>query len=962
MMNREEAGRLVKETFNKPYDKNRFSNFINNLSLPMERLKESHYSGQYIPKNFTDHIASYRRLAKIRASKLKFDVLEIKLKKTSSMENARTMQRGFVARYLDGAFGGTLKDAAFAAFHSEDSDSWRFSLIYKDSIWTENGVQTNFSSARRYSYLVGPHEPTHTAESQLTELLTEELPPPSPATLNRLKEAFAVERVSKEFFNEYKNLFDELSGYVEQALKKRETAQAFKEADLTASIYAKRLLGQIVFLYFLQKKGWLGVKADQKWGQGPRNYLSGLFHETIKKRQPFFTSCLEPLFYEGLAEDRRKNDYFYMPLATRIPFLNGGLFESSQNFDWRASKLDLPDTIFEKILSVFDRYNFTVREDEPLEKEVAIDPEMLGQVFENLLESEARKSSGSFYTPREIVHYMVKESLIRFLDQAVNYQTVFQTHLRQPSLFPYKKPTTLLDEPVRQHQERIKLSDLSQWIHGGGEMSTKDYNPDQDTQMSKDIIEYAQELDSTLAGLKICDPAIGSGAFPVALLLEVVRLRRSLQHKFMKKPQSAYELKRETILNSIYGVDKEISAVDIAKLRLWLSLVVDEDNFDDIKPLPNLDYKIMVANSLVGSKKKYDDLLDYTSRKKITEMKRKFFDTVDLETKKDLHKKINELASKMKVGFSFDWHNDFCEIFQEGKNPGFDIVIGNPPYIPLHKIKEEADRLQKLDYDTFARTGDIYCLFYEQGYYLLAENGILTFITSNSWIKSGYGQKLRDFFVEKTNPQQLIDFVDLKIFKEATVEVNILIFQKTANAMRTQGCLVKDDDSLNNLSVYIEQNSGICRFESGDSWTILSPIEQSIKRKIEAVGVPLKEWGITIYRGVLTGYNEAFIIDGNKRNELIAADQKSDEIIRPILRGRDIKRYGYEFADQWLIATFPSRNYDIERYPAVKNHLLSFGIERLEQTGKTYYQGTKQEFKARKKTNNKWFETQDSIS
>jgi len=591
-----------------------------------------------------------------------------------------------------------------------------------------------------------------------------------------------------------------------------------------------------------------------------------------------------------------------------------------------------------------------------LEKEVAIDPEMLGQVFENLLESEARKMSGSFYTPREIVHYMVKESLIRFLDQTVNHQTAFQTLKRQASLFPSKKPSTLLDEPVRQHQERIKLSDLSQWIHGGGEMAVKDYNPDQDTQMSKDIIKLAHEMDCALAGLKICDPAIGSGAFPVALLLEVVRLRRSLQAKFMENPQSAYELKRETILNSIYGVDNEISAVDIAKLRLWLSLVVDEESFDNIKPLPNLDYKIMVGNSL-------SPMPDGRNLfgQKLNELYIKYFDTTDSKKKDELQHQISQLATGNKDDDDFDWFFNFSRVFQ-GTNPGFDIVIGNPPYIQLQTMHEFADKLKKIGYESYARTGDIYCLFYEQGFRILAQHGILMFITSNKWMRTGYGEALRTFFANKTNPLRLIDFAGQKIFEAATVDVNILMFEKSSNSGQTQACIIKDHKCLNNLSVYIEHNSEGSRFDSSDSWTILSPIEQSIKRKIEAVGIPLKNWDIQIYRGILTGCNEAFIIDGTKKDELIAADPKSAEILRPILRGRDVKRYGYNFADQWLIATFPSRHYNIDRYPSIKKHLLSFGKERLEQTGKTYYPGTEQEFKARKKTNNKWFETQDSIS
>ena len=218
-------------------------------------------------------------------------------------------------------------------------------------------------------------------------------------------------------------------------------------------------------------------------------------------------------------------------------------------------------------------------------------------------------------------------------------------------------------------------------------------------------------------------------------------------------------------------------------------------------------------------------------------------------------------------------------------------------------------------------------------------------------MRAGYGESLRKFFAEKTNPVILIDFAGQKIFDNATVDTNILLAQKIANQGQTKACLVKDKwpDSLH---AYVSQHQAACQFQTSDSWVILSPIEQRIREKIERIGTPLKDWDIQINYGIKTGYNEAFIIDGKKKDELIAADPKSAEVIRPILRGRDIKRYGYEFADLWIIATFPSLNYDIENYPAVKQHLLSFGYDRLKQTG---------DIGARKKTNNKWFETQDSI-
>jgi type II restriction/modification system DNA methylase subunit YeeA len=305
---------------------------------------------------------------------------------------------------------------------------------------------------------------------------------------------------------------------------------------------------------------------------------------------------------------------------------------------------------------------------------------------------------------------------------------------------------------------------------------------------------------------------------------------------------------------------------------------------------------------------------------------------------------------------AFEWRFEFPEALDDdGDFAGFDVVIGNPPYIQLQSMGAITDSYKQMNYQVFERTGDIYCLFYELGHKLLKQNGLLSFITSNKWMRAGYGEKTRKFFVENTNPTLLVDFAGVKVFDEATVDVNILMLQKDKNRQQTQACIVKKN-GIKDLSVFVRQQSVIAGFDPQSpesSWVILSPIEQRIKAKIEAVGVPLKDWDIQINYGIKTGFNDAFIISGEKRKELIAEDPKSAEIIRPLLRGRDIKRYGYQFADLHLITTFPSLKIDIEKYPAVKQHLMSFGYDRLKQTG---------EEGARKKTNNQWFETQDSIS
>ena len=305
-----------------------------------------------------------------------------------------------------------------------------------------------------------------------------------------------------------------------------------------------------------------------------------------------------------------------------------------------------------------------------------------------------------------------------------------------------------------------------------------------------------------------------------------------------------------------------------------------------------------------------------------------------IKDKKSLENKIQKIEDVIEevkgnkiYENAFEWRFEFPEVLDdEGNFIGFDVIIGNPPYIQLQKMGSDSDALEKAGYKTYTKSGDIYSLFYEQGFNVLRDNGLLMYITSNKWMRANYGESLRKFFVEKTNPLLLIDFSGNQIFDTATVDTNILMFAKQKNEFKTLACMIKEK-LLNNLSVFVSHNSENCSFSNSESWVILSPIEQSIKRKIEAVGKPLKDWDINIYRGILTGYNEAFIIDGKKKEELIAEDPKSAEIIRPILRGRDIKKYGYDFADKYvicarLVSDIPNN------FPAIIKYLEQFKGEK----------------------------------
>ena len=289
-------------------------------------------------------------------------------------------------------------------------------------------------------------------------------------------------------------------------------------------------------------------------------------------------------------------------------------------------------------------------------------------------------------------------------------------------------------------------------------------------------------------------------------------------------------------------------------------------------------------------------------------------------------------SNKIYLG-AFEWRIEFPEVLDaDGNFIGFDCVIGNPPYIQLQSMGTDADVLERMKYKTYVRTGDIYCLFYEQGMNLLKPNGCLCYITSNKWMKAGYGKELRQYFVSETNPVLLIDFAGVKVFDTATVDVNILMLQKTINVQRTFACITQGINGLQNLSDFVHQQGVYCEFSNENSWIILSPIEQSIKRKMEAIGTPLKDWDIQINYGIKTGFNDAFIITTEKRDEILANCQteeeriRTDELIRPILRGRDIKRYGYDWADLWIINTHNGikgklPRVDVNEYPAIKAHL-----------------------------------------
>ncbi|QQS59447.1 N-6 DNA methylase [Candidatus Peregrinibacteria bacterium] len=652
-MKKTDAIEIVQKAFGGVFNEQSFQVFIANLLKNYETLDKVR-EGQYIREAFRQFISKYQIIGAFKDNEGNYvDILQVFLCKGTSLERARTAQRNFVADYLK----NNLKVAALVAFIAPDEQDWRFSLVKMEySLDVKEGklkTSEEITPAKRWSFLVGLNEGSHTAQSRFVTLLESNKSP----NLKELEEAFNIEKVTNEFFEKYCDLFLRMKESLDGLLEKDPQLKIdFESKEITTVDFAKKTLGQMAFLYFLQKKGWFGVAPSKEWGSGAKNFLRALFNARGKYGENFFDDVLEPLFYEALAQDRGRDAIYPRLNNCRMPFLNGGLFEPMNGYSWETTHISLPDELFSNsnktkegdtgdgILDVFDRYNFTVNENEPLEKEVAVDPEMLGKVFENLLEIRDRKSKGAFYTPREIVHYMCQESLINYL-QSETGETISREDLE---LFIQKGVQIIQNDKIVLERNK-KIDSTYKFL------------------LPESIRASAGKLDLLLANIKVCDPAVGSGAFPLGMLNEIVRARQVLG-VHSGSALSPYDLKLHTISHSIYGVDIDSGAVEIAKLRMWLALVVEEK---DPHPLPNLEHKIMQGNSLLSEYegiKLFDDsfLTDTGSaekekaeiNEKLTILQREYFDLhsknqldpvkklqIERDTKQ-LQKRLNEFSKK----------------------------------------------------------------------------------------------------------------------------------------------------------------------------------------------------------------------------------------------------------------------------------------------------------------------------
>ena len=798
-----------------------------------------------------------------------------------------------------------------------------------------------------------------------------------------------------------------------------------------------RMITRLLFIWFIKEKGLVPEKL----------FTKQFATETLKnhklKNSDYYRAVLQNLFFGTLntppderefrphntpPPGRKYTDdqhrvftfYRYADLMTQphdfvdalapIPFVNGGLFDCLDSFkpgrtmphagrvdcftDNRDHRkmLKVPSGLFfaEKtgLFPLFNQFKFTITENTPLDQEVALDPELLGLVFENLLavivpesRENARHEVGAFYTARPIVDYMVDEALMAYLCARVS--------------------------PKRKNFEQ-RLRNLIGW-EGAGENSFSE--------------EEKSEIISAINNLRMLDPAVGSGAFPMGMLQKLVHILFQVDpenagwkkeqkdaaekisdpavHRDMmeniervfseRKNFGSYGRKLYLIQHVLHGADILPAATQIARLRFFISLVIDQKQRDDeknrgIEPLPNLETKFVTADTLIAlarkGQAKLSDTEDVRAMKdEIGRIRLKHFSAKTRAEKERLHDKDEALRTKLaetleKRGLIIgdaahfsgwdlydqtggaDW---FDPEFMLGIRDGFDIVIGNPPYVRHELIADKKLALKREFGAFFYGMADLYTYFYHRGFSFLRNGGHLCFVTSNKWMRLKYGQKLRDFFAMETKPCQLFDLGAIDVFPTVIVDNNILLARKepkNAKEPAILSCTIEDDYSADlPLADYFQQNARVRQFSLDEPWIIRSSDEEDFFQKVKAAGIPLGKWkSIRINFGIKTGCNKAFLLTEQTKEMLAQKDGVSGKIIKPVLRGRHLSPYYTPHGNWWLIATFPALGLSINDYPAVKEYL-----EKHRASIEPKPPGFKGEWSGRKSGSYRWFETQDTI-
>ncbi len=842
------------------------------------------------------------------------------------IERNRKGLRDIAAKTID----QSIIHGALAFYYSKNVPDYRLTFIAKQTSFNEYGELVKSETApKRYTFLLGKNEPCRTAADRLYELVSKRKN--SSIYLADVTEAFSVERLNKEFFAGYKAQYNKFLQQLSDTKPNRD--------------YVKKLLGRIVFLQFLQKKGWMGVPASRPdWTGGDKNYLAHLI-EHYEGHNRLLTEVLEYLFFNTLNE-KRNGDIADKRLGDniKIPYLNGGLFEKD-NID--RLDIDFPYSYFKELIDFFDMYNFTIDENDPDDSEVGIDPEMLGHIFENLLEDN--KDKGAFYTPKEIVHYMCRQSVIQYL----------KAH-----------------EPDEQYAKPIE-----QLINNGIVMPIL---------QTKDVASRFMKL---LKEVKVCDPAIGSGAFPMGILYVLYYAIHNLQpHAEPKGSFDSTETKREIIQNNIFGVDIEQGAVDIARLRFWLALVVDAD---EPQPLPNLDYKITCGNSILHrfsldvpienvfteyNKNKSDD--EKMSLSKYKEKVYKYTETSDHKEKdefkniieqvktafrsnlsdkellkvKKIKTKIFNLETPLLLGertkeeknevkklrkllvqiekehediknnkiyeHSFEWRFEFPALLDDkGMFLGFDIIIGNPPFgaklLPIEK-----NLFKEYYSDVHMRTPETYCYFISLAFRLVNSNGIVSYIVPNNMFFQNENEKTRSLILFN---HQLIRAINLgdNTFENADVPTCIFIAKSKRNEIYD---IEYSDYRKYNISD-IEWNKdyesiSIELIKTVPSYVLgLSNVNIRIINEIKRHGVLIDSIAEEMASGISSGGDKIFRISTEESEEL----HLEKEILHKVLVGAEIDNYLINDKNHVIIYT--TKDIDIYKYDNIYKYLLPHQVK-----------------------------------
>ena len=850
-------------------------------------------------------IQSIKQVGKVYVGVEPLQIFDITVGSQVHMARNRVGIQQLIRRIMD------THSLAFMLFHYEDGGAesqesweWRFTFCHKGA------SQTDTTSSKRFTFLLGPGQHCRTATDNFQRLIDKR----GAVEVKDIEDAFSVEALNKEFFDKYRQHYatfvEYITGkrYVKQGSKWEEKQVSEPNAQLQGQFcgdekrvrdYVKKLLGRIVFLHYLQRKGWLGVPSDKAWGDGDRSFIQHLYeYATEAQQSDFITSVLSPLFYEALNTDRRADNDLFDTRAKfpkrgnklRIPYLNGGLFERDEN---AALLIKFPPEFFKNLLDFFAQYNFTIDENDPTDAQVGVDPEMLGRIFESLLEDN--KEKGAYYTPKEIVQYMCRESLIAYL-------------------------CTGIDQGTPEHQA------ISQFV--------KSYDAELLMGLELEGVELGTKVLERLKEVKVCDPAIGSGAFPMGMLRELYYCRISLEDLSV----SPAEIKSQIIKGNIYGVDIEQGAVDIARLRFWLSLVVDETT---PTPLPNLDYKIMQGNSLLewyegvdlstltqrkedGCVELFDDLAD-VYRRQLRQAISAYYGETDHDRKATLHQEISEAIDEQlkeqryTVDLSginvsanthfFLWHTWFDEVFNRpsGRN-GFDIVIGNPPYLRIQGLKSVdpslVDALKAL-YKSADASFDLYVPFIELGLSLVSECGSVNYIAPTKWSNADFGKGLRALLCSLSAAARIINFSDYQVFNASTYS-GIQTFQRGSERLYyTQ--LAHNLDTSMDIKLYLDslKESDFTPIDykqfKRQPWILATNQVYQVLLKLKQQPLTLGDVFDKVYQGIATSKDNVFflydvseisdtVIEGYSM-QLGERVQVEKGLVKPLLKGEDVHRY-----------------------------------------------------------------------